>query len=104
MEVHVPADTRADVWNKDRSFELGAARSEDDRERNQNASGKAKEEDPRLSEFRMRSEQIPQRGIPMIGIIHDGETQCKPQWYSCSRLQARYTFIAFMKRTNFDQL
>jgi DNA-directed RNA polymerase III subunit RPC5 len=73
IEIHVPADTRSDVWNKDRAVELGAARLEDDREKNQGAKGRVKEEDPRLNEFRMSSEQIPQRGIHMLGIIHEGK-------------------------------
>lgn len=73
LEVHVPADTRPEVWNTERGRELGAFRIEDDRERNQELKGKMREdEEPRLSEIRLRSEQIPQRGVHMLGVVRDG--------------------------------
>jgi DNA-directed RNA polymerase-3 subunit RPC5 len=74
LEVHVPADTRAGFWNTDKSKELGAARIDDDRDKNQEAGkGKQREgEEPRLAEIRMRSEQIPQKGVYMLGIVRDG--------------------------------
>jgi DNA-directed RNA polymerase-3 subunit RPC5 len=78
LEVHVPVDTRPEVWNKERAVELGAARLEDDKEKNQDSSstGKSKQkegEDPRLSEIRMRSEEIPQTGVYMLGVVRTGE-------------------------------
>jgi DNA-directed RNA polymerase-3 subunit RPC5 len=73
LEVHVPADSRPEVWNVDRTRELGAAQAEDDREKNQDARGKGHEdEQPRLSEVRLRSEEIPRRGVHMLGIVRDG--------------------------------
>jgi len=73
LEVHVPADSRPEVWNVDRTKELGAARAEDDREKNQDARGKGREDgEPHLSEIRLRSEEIPQRGVHMLGIVRDG--------------------------------
>lgn len=74
FEVHVPADTRPGFWNADRSKELGASRMDDDQDKNQETvKGKQREnEEPRLGEVRMRSEQIPQKGAYMLGIVRDG--------------------------------
>jgi DNA-directed RNA polymerase-3 subunit RPC5 len=78
IEVHVPADTRPEVWNKERALDLGTARLEDDKEKNQEtiSAGKLKQEDgdrSRLSEVRLRSEEIPQIGVYMLGIVRDGK-------------------------------
>lgn len=75
LEVHVPVDTRPEVWNTDRSQALGSARVEDDKEKNQELP-KVKQregEEPRLSEVRMRSEQVPQSGSYVLGVLRDGE-------------------------------
>lgn len=74
IEVHVPADTRPEFWNQQRAQELGAAQLEDDREKNQEQrKGKEKEiVEPRLSEVRLRSEEIAQHNVHMLGIIRDG--------------------------------
>ena len=76
LEVHVPVDTRPEVWNKERAMDLGAARLEDDREKNQEpmGTGKTKQEgeQPRLSEIRMRSEEIHHAGVYMLGVVRDG--------------------------------
>lgn len=74
LEVHLPADTRSEVWNVERSKELGAARGEDDREKNQETKGKEREgEELRLSEIRMQSEEVPQKSSYMLGIVRNGE-------------------------------
>lgn len=74
LEIHVPADTRSEVWNPDKAKGLGAARLDDDREKNQVPKVKVREgEEPRLSEIRMRSEEIAQRNVYMLGIVRDGE-------------------------------
>lgn len=76
LEIHVPADTRAEVWNAEKSKELGAGRLEDDKEKNQDV-GKVKlkeGEEPRLSEIRLRSEDIPHTGAYMLGIVRDGKS------------------------------
>ncbi|KAJ7107634.1 DNA-directed RNA polymerase III subunit Rpc5 [Mycena crocata] len=79
LEIHVPSDTRAEVWNSDRGRELGAARLDDDREKNQESKGKGREGDePRLNEVRMRSEQIHQQGSHMLGIVRDGQLHLHP--------------------------
>jgi len=73
MEVHVPADTRPEVWNKERAAVLGAARLEDDKEKNQESKVKQREgERPRLSEVRMSSEEIPHAGTYMLGVVRNG--------------------------------
>lgn len=74
LEVHVPADTRPEVWNKERGTLLGSSQAIDDREKNQElATGKQREgEEPRLKEVRMRSEEVPQKGVYMLGIVRDG--------------------------------
>ncbi|KAF8640487.1 hypothetical protein AX17_000150 [Amanita inopinata Kibby_2008] len=71
IEIHVPVDTRPDVWNTDRARELGVAQLEDDGEKNQESKGRENHE-PRLCEVRLKSEEIPQRGAHMLGIIRDG--------------------------------
>lgn len=74
LEIHVPVDPRPEVWNGERSKSLGAARQEDDCEKNQDT-GKMKQmegEEPRLIEVRMRSELIPQEGAYMLGVVRNG--------------------------------
>lgn len=72
MELHVPADTRPEVWNSDRARDLGAAQMDDDKEKNQDS------KEARISEIRLQSEQIPQRGCQMLGIARKG---IGPFWY-----------------------
>lgn len=72
LEIHVPADTRPEVWNPEKAKELGGALIEDDREKNQEKSKFKDGEVPRLSEVRMRSEEIRQRGSHLLGIVRDG--------------------------------
>ena len=74
VEVHVPVDTRPEVWNSERSKELGSARVDDDKEKNQEEP-KVKQregEEPRLSEVRMRSEQVPHMGAYVLGVLREG--------------------------------
>ena len=71
MEIHVPADTRPEVWNAERGRDLGAARVEDDREKNQEESSRSNAE-PRLSEVRLRSEEVPHKGVYMLGVVREG--------------------------------
>jgi DNA-directed RNA polymerase-3 subunit RPC5 len=79
LELHVPVDARPEVWSAERASALGTARAEDDRERNQapaappaGSRGKVREEEPRLQDVRMQSEQVVQRGAYMLGIVRDG--------------------------------
>lgn len=78
LEIHVPVDTRGEVWNPERSKDLGGARVEDDKEKNQELP-KVKQregEDARLSEVRMRSEQVPHSGTYVLGVLREGA------WYA----------------------
>lgn len=77
LEIHVPIDTRPEVCNLERSKELGAARVDDDREKNQDRKEKAREdEEPRLSETRLKSEEIMHKGVQVLGIVRDGKLHC----------------------------
>ncbi|EKM60963.1 uncharacterized protein PHACADRAFT_110888 [Phanerochaete carnosa HHB-10118-sp] len=80
LEVHVPIDTRPEVWNAERSEDLGAARVQDDKEKNQQLSKlKQKEgEEPKLTEVRLRSEPIPQVGAYVLGVVRDGKLHLHP--------------------------
>ncbi|KIY45428.1 hypothetical protein FISHEDRAFT_49361 [Fistulina hepatica ATCC 64428] len=76
MELHVPVDTRPEVWNAERGAEFGVARIEDDKEKNQ--ARPVEETDPRLTEVRMRSEEIPQKGVHILGVVRAGELHLHP--------------------------
>ncbi len=78
LELRIPADTRLEVWNGDRARDLGAAQNDDDIEKKQDSKKPKESGDPRLSEIRLRSEQIPQRGCQMLGIIRNG--MCPSQY------------------------
>ncbi|KAF8475436.1 DNA-directed RNA polymerase III subunit Rpc5 [Gautieria morchelliformis] len=82
IEIHVPVDTRKEVWNPEKGIEYGAARAEGDQESNthdKKEKNKQKEgEEPRLSEVRMSSERVPERGDYMLGIVRDGHLHLHP--------------------------
>ncbi|KIY72755.1 hypothetical protein CYLTODRAFT_428784 [Cylindrobasidium torrendii FP15055 ss-10] len=78
LEIHVPADVRQEVWNAERGYELGAAQREDDKEKNQAPDVKDEKDRPRLSDIRMQSEPINQRGEHFLGIIRNGELHLHP--------------------------
>jgi DNA-directed RNA polymerase-3 subunit RPC5 len=74
LEIHVPVDTRPEVRNLERSKQQGAARLEDDRDKNQDSKDKMTEgEEPRLSEVRLKSEEIPQKAVYVLGFVKDGD-------------------------------
>ncbi|KAF9270361.1 hypothetical protein L218DRAFT_30152 [Marasmius fiardii PR-910] len=77
LEVQVPADTRPEVWNSQRGYDLGAAQLADDREKNQEQK-KVGNEEPRLTDVRMGSEPITQKGMYLLGIVRDGEVHLHP--------------------------
>lgn len=72
MELHIPADTRPEVWNHDKARDLGAAQIDDDIEKKQEKKRLRENEEPRLGEIRLQSEPIPQRGAQMLGIVRNG--------------------------------
>ncbi|KAI0034302.1 DNA-directed RNA polymerase III subunit Rpc5 [Vararia minispora EC-137] len=80
LEIHVPVDTRSDVWNSEKAKELGAGRLADDREKNQDI-GRTKlrdGEEPRLAEVRLRSEEIPPTCVTMLGVVRDRQLHLHP--------------------------
>ncbi|EIW86584.1 hypothetical protein CONPUDRAFT_115069 [Coniophora puteana RWD-64-598 SS2] len=80
LEIHVPVDPRPEVWNSEKSRDLGSARQVDDREKNQD-SGKGKQrdgEESKLTEVRLRSEQIHHQGAYMLGVIRNGRLNLHP--------------------------
>ncbi|KAG6901914.1 hypothetical protein C0995_006752 [Termitomyces sp. Mi166 len=100
LEIHLPADTRSEVWNIERSKELGAARVEDDREKNQEIKGKEREgEEHRLSEIRMQSEEVPQKGTYMLGIVRDGHLHLHPISQT-HQLRPTLTYLDMLSRKN----
>ncbi|QRV75990.1 hypothetical protein RhiJN_04005 [Ceratobasidium sp. AG-Ba] len=84
-EVHVPNDTREEVWNVERGRELGQARAEEDAEEagpsDEPVKSKKRDyereererEEKRLGEVRLRSEKTKDTGVYMLGIIRDGK-------------------------------
>jgi DNA-directed RNA polymerase-3 subunit RPC5 len=72
LELHVPADTRTEVWNTEKARSLGAAQIDDDIEKKQERQKPREGEEPRLNEIRLQNEQIPQRGAQMLGVMRDG--------------------------------
>ncbi|KAF7310734.1 hypothetical protein HMN09_00616400 [Mycena chlorophos] len=100
LEVHIPSDTRSEVWNSERGRDLGVARLEDDRERNQETKGKGREMDePRLSEVRMLSEQVEQPGVYMLGIVRDGQLHLHPI-SETHQLRPTLTYLDVLSRKN----
>ncbi|KIK95374.1 hypothetical protein PAXRUDRAFT_827066 [Paxillus rubicundulus Ve08.2h10] len=79
FEIHVPVDTRPEVWNTEKSKDFGVAQHEGDREKNQEDQTKQREgEESRLRENRLLSEQIPQLGAYMLGVVRDGRLHFVP--------------------------
>lgn len=106
LEVHVPVDHRPEVWNPEKSKELGAGRLEDDKEKTQVGGGKLKEgEEPRLSEVRYRSEEVPHVGAYLLGVVRNGESLV---YFLFGRefiihIQARYIYIPSTRLINYDR-
>ena len=105
LEVHVPVDHRPEVWNAEKSKELGAGRLDDDKEKAQVGGGKLKEgEDPRLSEVRYRSEEVPHVGAYLLGVVRNGESLVYfVRAKFIMHIQARYIYIPSMRLINYDQ-
>ncbi|KAF6766335.1 DNA-directed RNA polymerase III subunit Rpc5 [Ephemerocybe angulata] len=100
LEIHVPADTRPEVWNAEKSKELGSARVDDDREKNQEPKIKLKEgEEPRLSEIRLRSEEIPHHNTYMLGIVRDGKLHLHPVTET-HQFRPSLTYLDLLSRKN----
>ncbi|KAF9456258.1 hypothetical protein BDZ94DRAFT_1276109 [Collybia nuda] len=98
LEIHIPADSRPEVWNTDRTKELGVARAEDDHEKNQDTKEKEGEE-PRLSEIRLRSEEIFQRGVHMLGVVRAGKLHLHPITQT-HQFRPNLTYLDVLSRKN----
>ncbi|EGO00803.1 hypothetical protein SERLA73DRAFT_105211 [Serpula lacrymans var. lacrymans S7.3] len=100
LELHVPVDTRPEVWNGERSKELGGARADDDREKNQDiVKGKQEGEELRLGEVRLRSEEIPKQGAYMLGIVRDGHMHLHPIT-EAHQFRPTLTYLDILSRRN----
>ena len=107
IEIHVPFDTREDVWNKKQGREYGQHRAEED---GQKAITK---EERRLDDLRLKSERIPEGAAYMVGVIHDSKLYCCSLFFSFffflrsdinpPLLQINCTFTVFRPLTNFVQ-
>ncbi|EKM83764.1 hypothetical protein AGABI1DRAFT_117241 [Agaricus bisporus var. burnettii JB137-S8] len=78
LELHVPTDTRSEVWNSDKARNLGAAQIDDDIEKKQERQKPGEGEEPRLNEIRLQNERIPQRGAQMLGVMRNGKLNLHP--------------------------
>jgi len=67
IEIHIPFDTREDVWNKKQGREYGQHRAEED---GQKAISK---EERRLDDLRLKSERIREGAVYMVGVIRDSK-------------------------------
>jgi DNA-directed RNA polymerase-3 subunit RPC5 len=72
MEIHVPFDTRQEVWNQRRGLEYGDARREEDGKK------PSSREESRLEELRLRSERVPHRGVYMVGALRGSKSRIPP--------------------------
>ena len=67
IEIHIPFDTREDLWNKKQGREYGQHRAEED---GQKAISK---EERRLDDLRLKSERIREGAAYMVGVIRDSK-------------------------------
>lgn len=72
IEIHVPFDTRPEVWNQRRGLEYGDARREEDGKKT------SPREEYRLEELRLRSERVPHRGVYMVGVLRGSKSRIPP--------------------------
>lgn len=72
IEIHIPFDTRQEVWNQSRGLEYGDARREEDGKK------PSSREEYRLEELRLRSERVPHRGMYMVGVIRGSKSRIPP--------------------------
>ncbi|KDR85135.1 hypothetical protein GALMADRAFT_233778 [Galerina marginata CBS 339.88] len=100
LEIHIPVDTRPEVYNAERSKEFGAGRLEDDREKDQERKEKTRDDElPRLSEVRLRSEEIPQRGAHILGVVRDGKLHLHPI-SETHQFRPTLTYLDILSRKN----
>jgi len=79
IEIHVPFDTREDVWNKKQSREYGQYRHEEDGHKT------TSKEEKRLNDLRLKSERIREGAAYMVGVVRDNQLHLH-------RISATYKF------------
>lgn len=76
LEIHIPIDTRPEVYNAEKSKGFGSGRQEDDREKDSQSNFKVQDnEEPRLVDVRLKSDEILHRGTHLLGVVRDGAPQ-----------------------------
>lgn len=83
IEIHVPLDTRQEVWNPERGRDLGQARHDGDKASAPPEKTTREEPEPRLTEIRLRNEVGPSKGDYMLGILHGSKLK---HFYMCMRI------------------
>ncbi|CAE6504066.1 unnamed protein product [Rhizoctonia solani] len=106
-EVHVPSDTREEVWNVERGRELGQARADEDAEEAGEESTKGKKrdyereerekEEKRLGEIRLKSEKLENTGVYMLGVVRDGKLYLHPV-HDVLQLRPSLTYLDSMSK------
>ncbi|EUC65289.1 sin-like motif protein [Rhizoctonia solani AG-3 Rhs1AP] len=108
-EVHVPNDTREEVWNVDRGKELGQARADEDTEEagagEEPTKGKKRDfereerekEEKRLGEVRLRSEKLESTSVYMLGVVRDGKLYLHPV-HDVLQLRPSLTYLDAMSK------
>jgi DNA-directed RNA polymerase-3 subunit RPC5 len=97
IEIHVPFDTREEVWNKEKSREYGQSSREED---GQKVTSK---EEKHLDDLRLRSERIQERAVYMVGVIRESELACLSHFRSSHNIilsQINCTSTVFRRPTN----
>ena len=70
IEIHVPLDTRDDLWNKKQGREYGQHRAEEDGQKPMS------KEERRLDDLRLKSERIRAGAAYTVGVIRDSKLYC----------------------------
>ncbi|PPQ79154.1 hypothetical protein CVT26_004104 [Gymnopilus dilepis] len=79
LEIHIPIDTRPEVYNAEKSKGFGSGRQEDDREKDSQSNFKVQDnEEPRLVDVRLKSDEILHRGTHLLGVVRDGKLHLHP--------------------------
>ncbi|CUA73926.1 hypothetical protein RSOLAG22IIIB_01447 [Rhizoctonia solani] len=108
-EVHVPNDTREEVWNVERGRELGQARADEDAEEagtgEESTKSKKRDyereerekEERRLGEVRLRSEKLESTSVYMLGVVRDGKLYLHPV-HDVLQLRPSLTYLDAMSK------
>ncbi|KZS92926.1 hypothetical protein SISNIDRAFT_549959 [Sistotremastrum niveocremeum HHB9708] len=98
-EIHVPLDTRQEVWNPERGRELGQARHGSDKANAPPDRNARDDPNPRLTEVRLRSELVPSKGDYMLGILHGNAIHLHPL-QQVHQLRPSLEYLDFISQKN----